>query len=226
VTKRSKKPVKQAPLAKDDLERIRGYVRTRLRAGFDSLADVKKQLKDLDPEELFDEGVITAERLRAELASALETELAAFQRDTKKWPKQTDNDRLDAAFADLEEHFAVVARQDYWCCQTCGCAAIGDELAATRKGKKGEKGKKPPGALGYVFFHNQDTEAAVDGGGLFLAYGSADIVDDRTRAVGEIVVSVLRRHELAPEWDGNIATRIMLPIDWRRRLPKRSVARP
>jgi len=137
VAKRTK--IKEPALPKDVLETIRDHVRGQLRAGYDSLADIKRALDDLDPDELFEEGTIaiTPQRLRAEALAVLADELAAFTREAKKWPKQTDNDRLDAAFRDLETDYGVLARQDYWCCQTCGCAAIGDEMAATKKGKKG-----------------------------------------------------------------------------------------
>jgi len=77
-----------------------------------------------------------------------------------------------------------------------------------------------------VFFHNQDTESAVNNAGLFLAYGSADAIDIRTRAVGRVIVAVLREHGLEPTWDGDLSTRIELPIDWRRRLPRRTFERP
>jgi hypothetical protein len=210
-------------LPKDVLDTIRERVRTQVRAGYDSLADIKRALAELDPDELFDDGTITEARLRKEARALLDVEVAALVRDAKKWPAQTDNDRLDAAFGDLEANYGVLARQDYWCCQTCGCAAIADEMAETRKGKRN---KKPPGALGYVFFHNQDTEAAVERGGLMLAYGSSDVLDERTRAVGRVIVGVLREHHLEPAWNGDIGTRIFVPIIWRRRLPKRTVARP
>jgi hypothetical protein len=185
----------------------------------DSLADVKRALRDTDPDELFDEGTITAAALQAELKTALATELAAFQRDMRTWPKQTDNDRLDAAFQTLERDYGVLARQDYWCCQTCGTAAIADELTATRK-------KKAGGAIGYTFFHNQDTESAVDGGGLFLAYGGAALTDQSTRAVGRVIVDVLADHKLRPDWDHDVNTRIFVPMTWRRRLPRKSLPRP
>ena len=95
-------------------------------------------------------------------------------------------------------------------------------MAATKKGKKG---KKTP-ALGYVFFHNQDTESAVNNAGLYLAYGSAEGVESHTRAVGRVIVSVLQKHGLEPAWNGDVSSRIELPIEWRRRLPRRTFERP
>ena len=213
------KAAKPAKLPKDVVETIRDQVRQILRSGFDSVSDVRAKVDELEPDQLFDEGTIDEAQLRTEARRALDAELAIYQREVKRWPKQTDNDRLDAAFRDLEDNHGILARQDYWCCQTCGNAAISDEMAKTRT-------KKRPGALGYVYFHNQDTESAVNNAGLYLAYGSADELDVRTRAVGRVIVSVLRDHGLAPSWDGDIGERIELPIDWRRRLPKRSVERP
>lgn len=212
----------ETKLPRDVIDTISSHVRGLVRAGYDSLADIKTALRELDPEELFDPGVIDEARLRKEALAILAIEVAALAKARAKWPKQTDNDRLDAAFADLETNYAVLARQDYWCCQTCGCAAIADEIAKTKRGR----GKRTaPGALGYVFFHNQDTSSAVDGGGLMLAYGSADATDQRTRAVGRVIVGVLRDHGLEPAWTGDIGQRIFVPLDWKRRIPKKSIER-
>src|SRR5688572_15370981 len=43
------------------------------------------------------------------------------------WTGSTDCDRLNKAFADLEER-GVICRQDFTCCGTCGVAEIGAEL--------------------------------------------------------------------------------------------------
>ena len=48
------------------------------------------------------------------------------------WPAETDCDRLDKAFADLEQH-GIVARQNFSDCGTCGVAEIPAEIDAAKK---------------------------------------------------------------------------------------------
>ncbi|MGA9525366.1 MAG: alpha/beta hydrolase-fold protein, partial [Myxococcaceae bacterium] len=112
--------------------------------------------------------------------SVLDRRMEAQAREEKGWPAITDCDRLDRAFAALEAA-GILARQNYEDCGTCGGAAILDELNAAR-----EAGRH---ARGYVFFHMQDTESAVDGGGLYLSYGASEEGNEATAAIGREVVA-------------------------------------
>ncbi len=143
----------------------------------------------------------------AELAPRLASDQLADQlKQQSTWPATTDCDRLDAAFAALENS-GILARQNYTCCGTCGTAEICDEVQAAVS----------RGARGYTFYHEQDTEHAVDGGGLFLNYGSLGGNDEGIAAVAREVDAVLRRHGMAPVWSGDIEKRIALPLHWQRR---------
>ena len=103
----------------------------------------------------------------------------------------------------------VVARQNFTCCQTCGHAEIGDEIAQALT--KAE-------AVGYTFYHMQDTERAAEGGGLFLAYGSLERTEAAQQKVGWTIVEALRREGLAAEWNGDVGKRIEVKnLLWRRR---------
>jgi hypothetical protein len=124
------------------------------------------------------------------------------------WPATTDNDRLDAAFAELDRA-GILARQHFSCCGTCGAHEIHDEL------DQAEKAGQP--VRGFTFFHVQDTEHAVAGEALYLSYGAADRDREASVAVGHEVVAVLARHGLTPAWNGKLAHRIALPLIWRRR---------
>ena len=164
------------------------------------------------------QGFLDRDDLIAETTEALEDEgratsgavalvdvtIARHRALAASWPEATDCDRLDAAFAALEDA-GIVARQDFACCGSCGFAEIGDEIG------------DPTTADGFVFYHRQDTEHAVDGNGLFLAYGAMAPGDAATAAVGRRVVDALAASGLSPAWDGSVDTRIRVPIDWKRR---------
>ena len=100
-------------------------------------------------------------------------------------------------------------RQNFTCCQTCGHAGIGDEIAQARETME---------AVGYTFYHMQDTERAAEGGGLFLAYGSLERTEAAQQKVGWTIVEALRREGLAAEWKGDVGKRIEVKnLLWRRR---------
>jgi len=128
--------------------------------------------------------------------------------DQKNWPARTDCDRLDDAFAELDES-GIISRQNFRCCGNCGSYEIGDEMRqAMSDGRK---------VRGYTFYHMQDTDSAVEGGGVFLAYGSVDEPQKAHVNIGHEIVKVLKRHTLRPEWDGSLQKRIKVPLDWKRR---------
>jgi hypothetical protein len=132
----------------------------------------------------------------------------AHRREQATWPAVTDCDRLNAAFVELERA-GIVARQNFTCCQTCGHCEIGDEIATARKAGVEVRG--------YTFYHMQDTESAVEGDGLYLAYGAVEAGDDAVVAVGREIVKVLRRHKLKTKWNGRSNERVFVFLDWKRR---------
>jgi hypothetical protein len=127
----------------------------------------------------------------------------------RTWPAQTDCDRLDAAFAELEQN-GIVARQDFTCCGTCGASEIWDEMEeAARTGIK---------IRGYTFYHIQDTEHAVEGHGICLNYGAVQEGEKPALNIAREIVAVLHRHDLKTDWNGTWEHRITVPLDWKRRL--------
>jgi hypothetical protein len=138
----------------------------------------------------------------------LDQALAKHAAAQRAWPAVTDCDRLDSAFADLEQR-GIVARQNFSDCGTCGVAEIADEIAAARKG-----GRK---VQGYVFYHEQDTESAVEGHGLHLNYGSVEEGENAAVKIADEVVKALKDRGLQPSWDGTWRTRIRVALDWKRR---------
>jgi hypothetical protein len=115
---------------------------------------------------------------------------------------------LDAAFAELENN-GIVARQNFTCCQTCGHIEIGEEFDTIE-----DQGTR---IRGYTFYHNQDTDGAVEGHGLYLAYGAIDDGEPAAITIGEEIAKTIRMHGLAVEWDGSTRTRFLVTLDWKRR---------
>lgn len=186
--------------------------------------DIKRQIEvDIasgfeDPETIVDRaleiaedeaGEASAAAMRPEAERILRAALAAQAAAEARWPAITDCDRLDAAFAALDEK-GIVARQHWTCCGTCGAAEIGDEMdAAAAAGRP---------VRGYAFYHQQDTESAIEGDGVFLNYGATEDGEAAALAVARTIVTQLETSGLKPDWDGDWNRRIHVPLQWRRRL--------
>ncbi|EDY43366.1 DUF6891 domain-containing protein [Streptomyces sp. SPB074] len=189
-----------AVLSAEERAELEGAVRVALHGGYrdrDDLAELA--------EEYFvtaDRRPVSAGQARA-LVDRLWRERVAAQ---AAWHGETDPERLARAFAALEAA-GVVAREDFTCCRSCGLGEIGAEAGADA-------------ARGFVFFHQQNTEDAVRGGGLRLYYGGFDDTERTTAAIGHEVVAALTAAGLAAAWDGSPERAIeVTPLDWRRRLP-------
>ena len=134
--------------------------------------------------------------------------LAEHKREQASWTAPTDCDRLDAAFAALEKS-GIVARQNFSCCGSCGAGEIVDEMETVQ-----EAGAT---VRGYVFYHEQDTDGAVERGGLYLNYGSAEEEEMPALRIGHEIVAALQQQGLTVVWDGTWEKRIHVDLDWQRR---------
>jgi hypothetical protein len=183
-------------------EEIAGDMRRQIAGGYeDRDATIQCTIDIFEDEMERDEVALLAERLYPEL-------IAEHAEAQKSWPETTDYDRLDAAFSALEGK-GVIARQNFSCCGTCGSGEIWDEIEEAR-------GAGKP-AHGYAFFHMQDTESAVEGGGLYLNYGSEEEGEQGALKVAGEIVEELHSHGLKTDWDGTVGMRIGVPLDWNRR---------
>ncbi|XUL87660.1 DUF6891 domain-containing protein [Streptomyces galilaeus] len=178
-------------------EKVEERVRTRLRCGYDD----RRTLTEIAEDYLVkgDERPVSraqAARLVDRLWMERVTEQAA-------WKGVTDPDRLTRAFEALDAS-GITARENFACCRGCGLAEIGAERE---------------GARGFVFFHQQVTEHAVEGHGLALHYGGFDGSAETTTAVGHEVLAALRAAGLSAGWDGDPDNAIDVePLTWHRRL--------
>lgn len=123
-----------------------------------------------------------------------------------KWTGITDCDRLVSAFDDLRTQ-GVVCCENFSCCGSCGSSEIWDVVDIAQQSGQN--------VIGYVFYHQQDTERAVEGDGLCFNYGA---VSGPSEATAHALVTALRTAGLAPEWNGSSSTRVFVPLNWRRRM--------
>ncbi|HEU4325609.1 MAG TPA: hypothetical protein VFS21_20890 [Roseiflexaceae bacterium] len=185
------------------LDEMHSYIRRAIAAGFETpeqiVEGVFSYLEDqADPELLRPH----AERMVGEV-------LEQHLRDQMEWPSITDCDRLDLAFA-LLERAGVVCRQNFTCCGSCGSAEIGGEIEVYESA-----GGR---ARGYAFFHQQDTDSAVeDGGGLYLAYGAVEDGEEVGVAIGRAIEAALQQYGLETSWSGQLSQRIFVRLNWQRR---------
>lgn len=187
---------------------LREHVEREVAAGFLSPAAVVQSVLDVFVD---DAGPDVLEPLAERLTRKA---VAAHALSERTWPDVTDCDRLDDAFAELNRG-GIVCRQNFSCCGNCGVAEIGDEMQA-----EAEAGLK---VRGYAFYHMQDTEAAVEGCGLFLNYGATDGDAVASEDVGRKIADTLTRHGLTVQWDGSLQTRIGVQLDWKRRRPHEAI---
>ena len=125
--------------------------------------------------------------------------------DSAQWPRVTDCDRLDLAFAELND-LGILARQNFSCCTSCGVDEIDRELRFKKHGSK----------IGYVFFTRNDACSAVHGL-LCLAFGSRDATPASMRRVAKAVLACLLRHKLKARWSGDIDEKILIRVKWQSR---------
>jgi hypothetical protein len=170
-----------------------------------------------DPHELIEEIALRTHDLVGEAPSSfhdelkelVQSELEAQRAREATWEDETVNDRLEEAFAELWDR-GIVALQNAGYTMAEGWEDVADAR------------EQMPEARGAVFFHQQDTERAVDGKGLLLAFGSfAEGEEHKPQSllVGQEVCDVLRKHGVEVSWDGNVDRRIEIsPFPWRNRM--------
>jgi hypothetical protein len=196
-------PSSQVPaLNEQALEDLRSFIVREVAGGFTP----PHKIADIAVEYTMDEADEAV--LRREAPRMVQEALEAHRAAQASWPDVTDYDKLDAAFAALEES-GVISRQNFTCCGTCGAAEIWDEIDEVKRLDRR--------ARGYAFFHQQDTEGAVDGYGLYLNYGACEDSSEATVAVGHEIVRALEAKGLKADWDGRIEKRISVQMDWKRR---------
>lgn len=120
--------------------------------------------------------------------------------------------RIEAVFADLEKR-GIIARADFWCCNSCASSAMLNRELPSYQARVGPEHQP----IGYVFFHEQSTDSANQGHSLHLLHGSISEADDaadteqveRDQAlVAQIVVEEFREHGFEIDWNGDLGRTI------------------
>lgn len=101
---------------------------------------------------------------------------------------------LDSAFVELRAK-KVLALHHWYCCQSCGNAALTEDVQQ--------------GFMGGVFYHDQDVDSAITRHVLYLAWGLfGEYTDEDQVKFGHMVVDILRTHGLFVAWEGISSKRI------------------
>jgi hypothetical protein len=108
--------------------------------------------------------------------------------------------RVHIAFEVLREQ-KFIARENYWCCQTCAWASL--EGVKERMLSQG----KP--ITGYVFYHRQDHDGLKSEGDLYLAFDGEAI--DQVEA-GKAIEAAMHGVGLLVTWNGSASTRIKVSL--------------
>jgi hypothetical protein len=181
---------------------LREFIAQRVKEGFESAHEIVANAND------WANGKSEMQDLLPKIKQLTVEALAAHQAEQAGWGPTTDCDRLDEAFATLNAQ-GIVARQDFSCCNNCGFAEIWDEV---------EEAEKHQPIAGYVFYHLQCTERAIETGQLLMAYGCIEEDVETFQRVGNAIVSELRRVGLNASWGGTNHDPIVVEgMTWRRR---------
>jgi hypothetical protein len=190
---------------KDILDAITEWIDLTARSGMVSFGDLVEQIHDRTEDDLggIDEATMTWFVDRAKDATEAREKLEAG------WPAQTVNDKIDAAFRELNDA-GIVALQGAGYTMSDGWDEANDIAAQL---------EKPP--RGAVFYHWQDLERGVKGEGVWLAYGAyveGEAHEQASLAIAAEACEALRRHGVAVRWNGSIEERIFIePFEWQRR---------
>lgn len=210
LMERSQRAVKLGGEPNYDRERehIAAALDVHVRSGYGTFEHVRARVVEQVRSEFSLEEPETIATELTHFEAMLERAWRDQQQAEAGWPESTTNDRIDAAFETLGRR-GIVALQDAGYTMSDGWEDIH------------EARREVDGAWGGVFFHRQDVERAVDGGGLMLAFGafaSGDDHEPESLRLANVVCEVLAQHDVATEWDGTLRKRIGIPgFDWQKR---------
>ena len=182
----------------ETLEEISAMVRS----GFYTMDD----LVAIFCEERYEPGELAPE----EVTTALDSEFQRVAAEQYSWPAITDCDRLDEAFLAINSR-GVIALQNAGYTQSDG---YDDFIQAL------DEAPDRSAILGYCYYHGQDLERAVRGGGLYRSFGPTDPKTESTKGaeVGYIIQEEMSKVGFPVKWDGGFSTRIFIPrLTWQRR---------
>jgi hypothetical protein len=186
----------------EELESLRDKIQRQVASGFASRDSI------IDDANQWASGQWDVESARPHVEQLTDELIQAQRQAQESWPEVTDCDRLDRAFAELEEA-GILARQNFSCCGMCGIGDAYREIEAAQASGRT--------IVGYTFYHEQDTESAVNGFDLCLNYGSVLQGESPALDIAQMIVKTLTRNGLKVDWNGTWQKRIAIKLDWKRR---------
>ena len=125
-----------------------------------------------------------------------------------KWPKTTHNDLLNRCFKKLNKAGIITLHN-------VKSFAIGvDEATDIFQNQEKNKTKY----LGFCFYQWQDTEVAINGGGLRLSYGDLDGDKEKTYQIGKLIFDEINKKFSKAIWNGDQEKKIFIPkFKWRKK---------
>ncbi len=174
-----------------------------VRAGFHSVKEIEEIVIDAIEDNGFEK-----EFSKQWVKNRIKTMHHALIEESKKWKKPNDTTRLIKAFKELNKE-GILSLHNAGYTISDG----EDEVAEVLKKMKKQKVKYPKG---YCFYHEQDLDAVIDGGTLYLAFGdTGEHTNGNTVAIGYKIVKVLKKYNFKTDWDGTAKHRIgILNFHW------------
>ncbi len=177
-------------------------IRTLVRGGFEDEDDIFAIIA----EDTFD----LSGQERDDARQEIERLWAEHEAEKATWPAVTDCDRLDDAFRSLSG-MGIICLQNAGLTQSDGYQDFREALG---------RHPNPVEVQGYCFFHGQDLARAVNGHGLYMAFGPSDPRQEEQEGprIGKLVLVELERVGLSVVWDGTFDQRIFVPnLRWQQR---------
>lgn len=117
--------------------------------------------------------------------------------------------------ANTEHGGIIITETNFFCCQNCACTELVNRIAVHNAVQKATGDSLP--IVGYVFYHQQDTEDCQRGYDLHLSYAGAEEWPDdsdnlpcvvRTKQIANMLIECLKQEGLTVEWNGSVQTRV------------------
>ena len=200
----------------NELDEAYATLRQSVWMGFSDEASLSEYANDLSLDYEFEpkDGALLHAFVKSEIRAKKEMEV--------HWPAQTECDTLIAAFDALRPHGIFSLH----CAGYTMSDGHNDALVGIEDADDGPY-------HGYVFYHGQDVQRALEGHALYIAFDSVEGGDADKVAIAQAVVNVLRDHGLNAQWNGNPSERIYIEginwkwrTDWKEADPTAAIAEP
>jgi len=190
-----------------DEDEIRSGIALIVGSGFDAEARVLEIML----EEYFDPKDLTADD-RDFIEREVRRAFAEKRARDATLPAQTRWDRLAEVFEGLVLDDSIVALHDAGFTQSDGLGDVDEVWRAS--------GGPASGLAGYVFYHRQDVERAIEESRLYLNFGAFDDTADTAVRIARQILAKLRAAGIEAEWPDDPGQRIHLPrFAWQKHSP-------